>query len=131
MIHKFINGEIVKVDDISFISTIKIDDFIESTAKYYVYLNNSVKIEQILESCVKKYRKYNRDLDDIEDVFSRTNTGEYIKIEKHTINKEKHPCFSMNNLESTKEFRENYLDLLQKFNHYNNYAEMQHLVEHI
>jgi len=114
MIHKFLSSEIVKVDDISYISAlVKKSDYPLTIYKYDIYLNNSVKIKQELAFRVKKHYTYSSELKDIEvitclftpdvlreDTAEVRNDGNYVVYEE---------------TKTYKEFVHNYNKLLEKF----------------
>jgi hypothetical protein len=114
MIHQFLSSEIVKVDDISYISAlVKKSDYPLMIYKYDIYLNNSVKIEQKLVFRIKKHYIYSSDLKNIEvitclftpnvlieDTAEVKNDGNYVVYEE---------------TKTYKEFVHNYNQLVGKF----------------
>lgn len=116
MIHVFLSDEIVKVKDISFISTIKKESFTYPVTKYYyeLLLNNNTKIIQRFEYSILKY---NKDPYKEEEIISYHYNNLYYK-EKIKLNLNKNNTYSIPNdetLDSFKEFKENYIDLINKF----------------
>jgi len=126
MIHIFLSNEIVKVRDISYISTVCKDDNYparEDQYSYEILLNNNTKIKQVLRYKISKYFKCASELNrqeeieyDFGNIRLRENEFAELILTKYGYSlpqfNEKINCF--------KEFMENYRDLINKFEKVNN-----------
>lgn len=119
MIHKFLNSEIVKVDDISYISVLtKNSGWPYITYKYSIHLNNNVEIIQELRIRIKKIYQYDSDLKDVEEIECYLKPNTYIDDTVKVEVTEKHRILYTETT-TYKSFIDNYNKLVEKFSKIN------------